>query len=102
MNKSIKIKRALAKINNLPLRKSKRQEKVSNDNWGVIHELMEATTVDIVSADFDIDPRYEVQEVLIPMGKRGNLAPYAGKKVLVVPTTIARRGARINFYICEA
>ena len=61
----------------------------------------ENMTVDIEAAEFDINTRWEVQTVKIPAKKRGNLSDYAGKKVEVIVTTIARTGARINFLIKE-
>jgi len=76
---------------------------VENHAWGVINEYMEPMRVDIDAAEpvFNIDPRYTLQSVTVPDKKRGNLAKYAGKDVLVFTTYVHRSGARINFYICE-
>jgi hypothetical protein len=65
-----------------------------------IHGL-EEMKVDISTAGkiFDVDLRYVQQVVTIPSNQRGNLSKYAGRKVVVIPTTIAQSGARINFYI---
>lgn len=46
-----------------------------------------------------ISDRWVEQEVVIPEKKTGNLKKYAGKTVVVIPTTIDRNGPRINFYI---
>lgn len=47
-----------------------------------------------------INDRWSEQTVTIPADKKGNLKEFAGKQVIVIPTTIkANGGARINFYI---
>lgn len=69
------------------------------NNFRPVHGL-EYMTVDINAADFfDYDNRYTIQKVTVPLNKRGNLSKYKGQKVEIIPTTIARAGARINFYI---
>lgn len=72
----------------------------SENNFNPLFGL-EYMTVDINAAEFDIDIRWNIQTVNIPANKRGNLKKYAGKDVDVICTTVASKGARINFYIKE-
>lgn len=57
--------------------------------------------IDAAKGVFNIDSRYSEQVVQIPLGKKGNLAAYAGKKVSIICTTIKRNGPRIQFFIKE-
>lgn len=61
----------------------------------------EFMAVDISAAEFDINIRHTVQTVDIPVGKRGNLADYAGKTVDVICMNVSRGGPRIEFVIRE-
>ena len=97
LEKALKIIREL-----IGKRKSADQQEVYNTAWRCIYAATEEMTVDISAAcGFDIEPRYHAQIVEIPAKKRGNLSKYRGKQVVVIPTTIARNGARINFLIKE-
>lgn len=98
-----KIKAALQAIRSTHgVRKTNEINQREKKAWGCIQKNMESMTVDIDSAPFEINPRYTLQSVQIPEKKRGNLSRYAGKKVVLFTTTVARSGARINFYIKEA
>jgi len=43
--------------------------------------------------------RWQVQRIVIPAGKRGNLSKYAGKTCEVIATAVQRGSPRINFWI---
>lgn len=56
--------------------------------------------VDVNAFIWAIDPRWQSRTCIVPENKKGNLKEFAGKKVDIITTTIARNvGARINFYI---
>ena len=56
---------------------------------------------DISASPFNINLRYQIQTIEIPLYKRGNLKKYAGKTVDIIATTVSRGAPRINFYIRE-
>jgi len=102
MTKERKIEQALEVIRSTHgVRKTDAVAASENQAWRVINEEMDPMRVDIDAAEpvFNIDPRYTLQSVTVPDGKRGNLAAYAGKDVFVFTTYVHRSGARINFYI---
>ena len=86
------------------IRSAKRGQEC-REEWLFIQEHMENDKTGIaaaVSAGIAIDPRYVLQQVSIPKGKRGGLGRYSGKNVLIFTTTVTRRGGQIEYYILEA
>lgn len=80
---------------------------IANDTYyksasGLTSKGFEYMTVDIKSAEFQVDYRWSIQSVDIPAGKRGNLAKFACQRVEVIVMNISRSGPRVEFLIRKA